>query len=281
MIRTARSGDVSIAYEEFGRPDGEPLLLIIGLSFQMVWWPEDFCEQLAERGFHVVRFDNRDSGLSSRCAGTRYTAQDMASDALTVMDALGWESAHVAGASLGSAIAQVVAITAPRRVRSLTCIMSGGLGGAWNTLRVLRFGTLAKLMTRRHSPDREGQIQAQMDVIRAMSSPHHPFEAEWTRRAAATAADRGGLDNAAMQRQFAAGRTTGNLRTPLRGLDMPVLVVHGEDDPLIRPRASRDIASAIRGARLVVYPAMGHEIPRHLYGPLADRIHAIARARQP
>lgn len=277
MIKTIRNGDVEIAYEEFGRADGVPLLLIMGLSFQMVWWPEDFCEQLAERGFHVVRFDNRDSGLSSRCAATKYTAQDMASDAFAVMDDLGWESAHVAGASLGSAIAQVVAITAPHRVRSLTCIMSGGVGGAWNTLRVLRLGTLAKLMTKRHQPDREGQIQAQVDVIRAMSSPGHPFDEEWTRRTAAIAAERGGLDNSATQRQFAAGRTTGNLTAKLRQLRMPVLVVHGADDPLIRPRASRDIAAAIPGSRLIVYPAMGHEIPSHLYSTLADEIHALAK----
>jgi pimeloyl-ACP methyl ester carboxylesterase len=281
MIKIVQNGDVSIAYETFGQPGGEPLLLIMGLSFQMVWWPEDFCEHLAERGFHVVRFDNRDSGLSSRCAGTKYTAKDMAGDALAVMDDLGWESAHVAGASLGSAIAQVVAITAPQRVRSLTCIMSGGVGGAWNTLRVLRFGALAKLMTTRHSRDREGRIQAQVDVIRAMSSMKHPFDEEWVRRTAAIAAERGGLDNSATQRQFAAGRTTGDLTSQLRRLGMPALVIHGEDDPLIRPRASQDIASAIPGARLIVYPAMGHNLPSHLYGNLADEIHAIAQASRP
>ncbi|NUT34609.1 MAG: alpha/beta hydrolase [Hamadaea sp.] len=277
MIKNVRNGDVTIAYEEFGQPGGVPLLLIMGLSFQMVWWPEEFCERLAERGFHVARFDNRDSGLSSRCAGRKYTAEDLASDAFAVMDDLGWESAHVAGASLGSAIAQVVALTAPARVRSLTCIMSGGVGGTWNTLRVLRFGTLAKLMTSRHAPDREGQIQAQVDVIRAMSSPHHPFDEEWTRQTAAIAAERGGLDNSATQRQFAAGRTTGDLTSRLRGLRLPVLVVHGEDDPLIRPQASRDIAAAVPGARLIVYPAMGHEIPQHLFGALADEIHTLAK----
>ncbi|MEV4414397.1 alpha/beta hydrolase [Catellatospora sp. NPDC049609] len=278
MIKTVRRGDVDIAYEEFGRPGGEPLLLIMGLSFQMIWWPEEFCEQLAERGFHVVRFDNRDSGLSSRCPGTKYTARDLAADALAVMDELGWASAHVAGASLGSAIAQVVAIDAPQRVRSLTCIMSGGVGGNWNTMRVLKLGALFKLTGKRYPSDLAGRTQAQVDVIRAMSSPHRPFEEERIRRIAAVGAERGGLDNAATQRQFAAGRTTGNLTRQLRRLTMPVLVIHGEDDPLIRPVASRDIAAAIPGSRLLTYPKMGHEIPSDLFTTLADEIHAITKA---
>ncbi|MEV0458298.1 alpha/beta fold hydrolase [Catellatospora methionotrophica] len=278
MIKTVRSGAVDIAYEQFGRPGDEPLLLVMGLSFQMIWWPEEFCEQLAERGFHVVRFDNRDSGLSSRCPGTKYAARDLAADALAVMDALGWDSAHVAGASLGSAIAQLVAITAPQRVRSLTCIMSGGVGGNWNTLRVLKFGVLAKLAGKRYPPDLEGRTQAQVDVIRAMSSPHRPFEQDRIRRIAAVGAERGGLDNAATQRQFAAGRTTGNLTRQLRQVRMPALIVHGEDDPLIRPVASRDIAAAIPGSRLLVYPQMGHEIPSHLFTVLADEIRSTAAA---
>jgi pimeloyl-ACP methyl ester carboxylesterase len=276
MIKTASNGGVDIAYEEFGRPGGEPLLLIMGLSFQMIWWPDEFCEMLAERGFHVVRFDNRDSGLSTRCDGGKYTAQDMTADALALMDDLGWDSAHVVGASLGANLAQLVAIEG--RARSLTCIMGGGVayGGLLNTLRVMRFGALMRLMVQRFPDTPEGAARSQIAVIKAMSSPHHPFDTEWVTRTAQVAAERG-IDQKATMRQFAAGRTAGNLTKKLRDLALPTLVIHGEDDPLIRTAASRDVAAAIPGARLIVYPAMGHEIPRYLYTSIVDEIQKISR----
>jgi pimeloyl-ACP methyl ester carboxylesterase len=278
MAKTARNGDIEIGYEEFGSPGGQPLLLIMGLTFQMVWWPDEFCEQLAERGFHVVRFDNRDTGLSTRFAkGDKYTARDMVSDATAVMDALGWKSAHIAGASLGAGLAQFLATHEPERVTTLTLIMSGGVGGRLKALRVLQFGVLAKLARQRFGTDREGQIESQMAVIRAMSSAEHPYDEAWVRRTAEIAVDRGGIDPAATQRQTAAGFTTGNQTARLKQLTVPTLVVHGEDDPLIRVRAARELAAVIPGAKLVVYPAMGHEIPAHLFGPLADEILANSK----
>jgi pimeloyl-ACP methyl ester carboxylesterase len=277
MTGMAVNGDVKIAYEEFGTPDGAPLLLIMGVSFQMVWWPDEFCELLAQRGFHVARFDNRDTGLSTRYAGNKYTAQDMSDDAVAVMDALGWASAHIVGGSLGATIAQVVAIRRPERVRSLTCLMSGGVGSPWNTLRNVRFGTVVKLAGRRYPAGLEGDIQSQVDTFRVMSSPGHPFEEEWGRRVARVSAERG-VDRRAARRQVAAGRTAGDLRGELRRLTIPALVIHGRDDPLIRPRAGRQLAAAIPGARFVEYPAMGHEMPRHLFGSIVDEIHGLTKA---
>jgi pimeloyl-ACP methyl ester carboxylesterase len=278
MARIARNGDVEIAYEEFGTPGGEPLLLIMGLTFQMVWWPDEFCERLAERGFHVVRFDNRDTGLSTRFAkGDKYTAQDMAADAVAVLDAVGWESAHIVGTSLGAGLAQLLSTSHPERVRTLTAIMSGGVGGMLNGARVIQFGVLLRLARQRFADDRAGQIGTQLAVIRAMSSPKHPFEEEWARRTAEISVDRGGIDPAATQRQTRAGWTTGNLTKKLNQLTIPALVVHGEDDPLIRVRAARQLAGAIPGSKLVVYPAMGHELPTHLFDSLADEIQELAK----
>lgn len=274
----ARNGGIELGYEEFGRPGGEPLLLIMGLTFQMVWWPDEFCAELAARGFHVVRFDNRDTGLSTRLAkGDKYTAADMVCDATAVMDALGWKSAHVVGASLGAGLAQWLATHEPSRARTLTLIMSGGVGGRLKALRVIQFGVLARLARQRFGTDREGQIGSQMAVIRAMSSPKHPFDEEWVRATATLAVSRGGIDPAATQRQTAAGFTTGNQTAALRRLSVPTLVVHGEDDPLVRVSAARELAAVIPGSRLVVYPAMGHEIPAHLFEALADEIHALSR----
>jgi pimeloyl-ACP methyl ester carboxylesterase len=200
----------------------------------------------------------------------------MADDAVAVMDALGWESAHIVGASLGATIAQVVAVRHPDRVRTLTCIMSGGVGNALNSLRNMRIGTVLKMAGKRYPAGPEGDAQSQVDVFRTMSSPHHPFEEEWARHAARVAAERG-VDRRATQRQVAAGRTAGDLRPQLRQLDVPALVIHGQDDPLIRVRAGRELAAAIPGARFIEYPAMGHEIPRHLFVTVADEIQQLAK----
>jgi pimeloyl-ACP methyl ester carboxylesterase len=276
---TATNGDVRIGYETFGDTGGEPLLLIMGLTFQMVWWPDEFCQLLADRGFHVARFDNRDAGLSTRFSGRRraYTAHDMAGDAIAVMDALGWQSAHLFGGSLGATIAQVIAVEHPARVRTLVCAMCGGVGGSLNTLRFIRLGALARLATKRYPHTREGDVQSLVDTFRAMSSPRHVFEEEWARRTAELSWERG-LDPTATRRQTAAGRTAGNLRARLAELDVPTLVLHGEDDPLIRLRAGRDLAGAVPGARFITYPAMGHELPRAHWESIADEVHRLAKA---
>src|SRR5262245_20534137 len=178
VVQMARNGHIRIAYETFGSPAGEPLLLIMGLDFQMVWWPDGFCTALAERGFHVARFDNRDTGLSTHfpspprenpfkvlftgSAKPPYTTYDMVDDAIAVMAALGWDSAHLLGGSLGSAIAVATAILYPERVRTVTGMMTAPVGRI-DTLRYVKFGFFLRLtrhLARLRLPDTdEGAVR--------------------------------------------------------------------------------------------------------------------------
>lgn len=278
----ARNGDVKIAYERFGPPDGEPLLLVMGLTFQMIWWPDEFCRQLAERGFAVARFDNRDAGLSThftspprttietllgRGGGPAYRADDMADDAVAVMDALGWESAHLFGESLGATLAQLVAIRHPDRVRSLVSAMAGGTGGAISNLRNLKIGTLLRLARKRYDDTREGGVQRLVDTYLIMCSTAYPTDEEWVRRTAEESWDRD-HDPGATHRQLAASRTGGDIRAQLRRLRVPTLVIHGQDDPWIRLRAAHTLTRTIPDARLITYPDMGHEFPQHLWATI-------------
>lgn len=290
-IAYARNGDVNIAYETFGPPDGEPLLLIMGITVQMLWWPDGFCEELADRGFAVARFDNRDVGLSThftsssrsigkalfgRRGGPAYRIDDMADDAVAVMDALGWESAHLLGESLGATFAQLVAIRHPHRVRTLACMYGGGTGGPIANLRNIKIGPLLRLARKRYEDTREGGIQRMVDYCLVFRSQKHPIDEEWVRATAELCWERDhGPDGT--HRQLAASRTGGNLKAHLRRLRVPTLVLHGEDDPWIRPRASRTVADTIPGARLITYPDMGHEIPRHLWATIADDVWAAAQ----
>jgi pimeloyl-ACP methyl ester carboxylesterase len=282
-ISFAHNGDVKIAYETFGPPDGEPLLLVMGLTFQMIWWPDEFCRQLAERGFAVARFDNRDAGLSThftspprttiktllgRGGGPAYRADDMVDDAVAVMDALGWESAHLLGESLGATLAQLVAIRHPDRVRSLVSAMAGGTGGAISNLRNLKIGTLLRLARKRYDDTREGGVQRLVDTYLIMCSTAHPIDEEWVRKTAEESWDRD-HDPGATQRQLAASRTAGDVRAQLRRLRVPTLVIHGQEDPWIRLHAARTLTRTIPNARLITYPDMGHEFPQHLWPTIA------------
>jgi pimeloyl-ACP methyl ester carboxylesterase len=290
-ISFAHNGDVKIAYETFGPPDGEPLLLVMGLTFQMIWWPEEFCQRLAGQGFAVARFDNRDAGLSTHLTspprttirtllglggGPAYRIDDMVDDAVTVMDALGWESAHLFGESLGATLAQLVAIRHPDRVRSLVSAMAGGTGGAISNLRNLKIGTLLRLARRRYDDTREGGVQRLVDTYRIMCSTAHPIDEEWVRKTAEESWDRD-HDSGATQRQLAASRTGGDIRAQLRRLRVPTLVIHGQDDPWIRLRAARTLARTIPDARLITYPGMGHEFPQHLWAAIARDVWEATR----
>lgn len=190
----ARNGEVQIAYETFGASGGQPLLLLSGLDYQMVWWPEGLCAALAGRGFHVARFDYRDSGLSTHftapvgggpwralLVGARtppYRGQDMVEDILAVQDALGWHSAHLLGVSMGAGMAQLTALLYPGRVRTLTLVSGLPMGG--NPLRMLPYlhlGAFARLATRRYGPGRAEQERMLTDVLRATYTSTYP----WTR----------------------------------------------------------------------------------------------------
>jgi pimeloyl-ACP methyl ester carboxylesterase len=285
----AHNGDVTIAYEAFG-DSGEPLLLITGLDFQMVWWPDDFCDLLVEHGFAVVRFDNRDSGLSTKFDSAKkdnpflallgrtkpsYSTLDMLDDAIAVMDAVGWKSAHILGASMGAALAQALALYHPDRVRTLTCAMGipadvSGLGA----MKYIKFGPFAKLRKIKEGDTREQKIDSLVEIFRTFASPGYPFPEDWVRSVAAVSHDRSPRDPKSTQRQLAAGRA--QKIPPISGINVPTLVFCGEDDPLIKPKGSQDTARKVPGATLVTYPGMGHNLPMELAPDVASRIAKLA-----
>jgi pimeloyl-ACP methyl ester carboxylesterase len=289
-VKTARNGEVEIAYETFGSPGGEPLLLIMGLGHQMLLWPDGFCEALAEAGFHVARFDNRDSGLSTHFdtpddqkwwqallgqGKPPYGYDVFADDALAVMDELGWESAHLAGASMGSAIGQMVAVRHPERVRSLTAIMSMPAASTLTALRHIRIGSIVKMGRRmRHSADRAGQEQRIVDLIHLLASPHGSFDEAWARDVAKRGYDRRPFDPKAERRQLAAGRG-GRVKLDLSQVKAPTLIVYGQDDPIVRPSGSKALARAISGSRIIGYPRMGHDLPKHMWSDLIGQMTAL------
>ena len=286
-IRYAHNGDIDIAFETFGdTATGEPLLLVMGLDFQMVWWPEELIARLVDAGFAVVRFDNRDTGLSTHFPPVQrpnpwkgllgrvppaYTARDMLDDALAVLDAVGWTSTHIMGGSMGAGLAQALAMENPERVRSL--ISCAGLpvdAGPMRTLRYIRPGVFRSLARIKPGPSDEEQVEALVAIYRAIASPGYPFPEEWARQAAKISHDRHPRDPSTTQRQLAAGRAHGYPR--LETITAPTLVISGEADPLIRWQGGRDTAARIPGARFVLYPGMGHAIPQELFGQVVDEV---------
>jgi len=280
---------LSIAYEVEGPAQGDPLLLIMGLGLSMEFWPQPFRGLLVERGFRVARFDNRDAGRSTHLSGlgapsalsllTRrrpaYTLADMAGDAVAVLDALGWESAHVAGISLGGMIAQTLAGRHPDRVRSLTSISSTPSPRIGRPLPHV----LPLLLT---GPvrDRDAAADRMVRVFRVIGSPAYPIEEAEIRAAAARSYDEA-HDPDGVRRQLAAIVSAADRRPLLRRLRLPALVVHGDADPLVRPSGGRATARAIPGAKLVIYPGMGHDLPVLLQPDIADEIAALARRWSP
>ncbi len=278
---------IELCCQEMGDPDGEPLLLVMGLATQMIAWPEDFCELLAERGFRVVRFDNRDIGRSTKLeaagvpsrldliGGRRATApyflRDMAADTVGLMDRLGIESAHVVGASMGGMIAQSLAIEHPARVRSLVSIMST-TGSRWTGLPSWK---AMGVLLGRPPAGREAAIERAVRTFRVIGSPGFEFEEDRVRDIAGRSYDRG-HSGAGVQRQLHAISASGDRTRALGGVTAPTLVIHGSRDPLIRPAGGRATARAIPGARLKLVDGMGHDLPRVLRPEFAEEIAANA-----
>jgi pimeloyl-ACP methyl ester carboxylesterase len=285
-VDTVTGGGVTVAYERMPGSGDRPLLLIMGLGMQMIFWPDDLCAALAERGFAVARFDNRDVGLSTHFhdagaptllriltrarAAASYLLDDMAADAVAVLDALGWDSAHVVGASMGGMIAQTTAIRYPSRVRSLTSIMSTPS----TRIGRPRLAALAALSARRVD-DRDAAAERLVSVFRVIGSPGYPMDEEWMRDVGRRAYDRS-HDPAGVQRQLAAIYGSPDRRPGLAGARVPTLVLHGEADPLVRVAGGRATAAAAPGARLVTYPGMGHSLPPQLWPRFVDEIDRIA-----
>jgi len=285
-VDRARVGDVEIAFQTFGDPSATPVLLIMGLATQMLGWPDEFCELLASRGHYVIRYDNRDVGLSTHfhdveppdlmalftgdAPAPPYTLSDMAGDAAGLLDHLGLDSAHVVGASMGGMIAQALAIEHPERVRSLTSIMSttGDRAVGAATQEAMGALMLPPVQTREQAQDRI------VSAFRVIGSPGYPLDEAALRERAGMAYDRG-YDPAGVSRQLAAIVTTADRTERLRGLKVPTLVIHGADDPLVQVSGGRATAEAVPGSELDVIEGMGHDLPRDLWPRIVDRITAL------
>jgi pimeloyl-ACP methyl ester carboxylesterase len=285
----AHVNGLEICYEAFGDPDHPPLLLIMGLGGQMIWWDDEFCQALADRGFHVIRYDNRDTGRSTilrdapvpkplellrRKAGVAsYSLEDMAADAAGLLDHLGIVTAHVVGVSMGGMIAQTLAIRHPDRVRSLTSIMSttGNRGVGRSRWR------LYPALLKRPPQDREGYVENFVKTFRAIGSPGFPRDDEHSRDLAGRSFDRS-FNPAGAARQLAAIVTAPDRTPMLRDVRAPAVVIHGAADKLVAPSGGRATADAIPGARLVMIPGMGHDMPPGVWPRLLDAIGEVAAA---
>jgi pimeloyl-ACP methyl ester carboxylesterase len=272
----APTNGIEIFYETFGSPDEVAVLLIRGLGSQMVAWREEFCTALADRGFHVIRFDNRDVGLSTKLDGVEYTIDDMAADTVGLLDHLGIEAAHVVGMSMGGMIAQQVAISYPERVVSLTSLASH-IGGEDV---VPPTSEAAAIFVGPPSRTREEAVAKAIADRRVIGSPGFPFDEDDIADTAGVAYDRCYAPEGRM-RQIVAIRSAPGRCEALGSVRVPTLVIHGSDDPLVPVENGRRTAEAIPGAELFVIPGMGHDTPRGAWPLLIDAIVSIAhRAAQ-
>ncbi len=285
-IKRAAAGGIEIAYESFGDPADPPVVLVMGLATQMLGWPEGFCAALAEPGHFVVRFDNRDIGLSTHLhdapppdvpaafagdtSSASYTLSDMARDTVGLLDALGLGSAHMVGASMGGMIAQIVAIEHPERVRSLTSIMSTtGEPSVGQPTQEAMGVLLAPPAT-----TREEALERTVTTYRVIGSPGFVLDEVALRERAGLSYDRA-FDPLGVGRQLLAILASGSRRERLGEIRVPALVIHGAQDPLVQVSGGRATAEAVPGAELVVIDGMGHDLPRELWPEITGRISAL------
>jgi pimeloyl-ACP methyl ester carboxylesterase len=286
-VETTEANGLVLAYEQFGDPADPPLLLIMGLGSQMISWPDGFCAQLAGRGFHLTRFDNRDTGLSTHCteaglpdvaaffAGEEqkppYLVEDMAADAAALLEALGQAPAHVVGVSMGGMIAQALAINHPGLVRSLTSIMSTPAV----TIGPPTEEALAVLLAP-PTTNKQDYIDQSARTFAVIGSPGYPYDEDFRRAVAAASYDRDPDQSGTARQLFAIVNSPD--RTPaLCELNLPALVIHGTGDPLVQPEGGRATAAAIPGAELVLIEGMGHDLPEELWPEIIGHIEGLAR----
>jgi pimeloyl-ACP methyl ester carboxylesterase len=285
--RIARANGINICYEIFGEASAEPMLLIMGLGGQMVLWDDAFCEQIASRGFRVIRFDNRDVGQSSRLTGGKrltwlellklrflkipvtapYTLRDMAEDTIALMDVLGIRSAHMVGASMGGMIAQEIAITFPERVRSLISIMST----TGNPDLPQPSNEAVNLLTEPQPKSRDKFIARFKRNWKVLRAGRFPEDEALDRSRAERVFDRG-LNPAGVERQIRAVLASGSRKERLSKVRAPTLVIHGTADPLVDPKAAQDTAVSIPGAKLMIVQGMGHALPIPIWPEIIDAI---------
>jgi pimeloyl-ACP methyl ester carboxylesterase len=288
-IGTARSGDVDIHFEDMGDPSDPAVLLIMGLGAQLLLWRKEFCEKLVDLGYRVIRYDNRDVGLSSKLHGRRqsgrlaprmvrsflgvrspsmYTLEDMADDAAALLDHLGIDRAHVVGASMGGMIAQVFAARFKHRTNTLAVIFSS------NNQPLLPPPGPAQLQAILQKPkgsSREAIIENAIRVSKIIGSPGYPKPDETVRAEAIEGYERSYYP-AGIGRHFAAILGTGSLLGYDRQIEAPTVVIHGKADKLMRPFGGRVVARAIRRARLVLFDGMGHELPEQLWDDIIGEL---------
>jgi pimeloyl-ACP methyl ester carboxylesterase len=278
---TARVNGIDVEYLTDGEPDDPALLLVMGLGAQLTAWPQGFVDLLRERGFFVIRFDNRDCGLSTKFEGTpdfvaifggdgssaSYLVEDMADDAAALLRELGAARAHVVGASMGGMITQALVINHPDLFASACSIMSttGDRSVGAPT------GEATGALMRPPATSRQEFIDSSVQGSLVIGSPGYPTDEAVLRERAGAAYDRSYCPEGTA-RQLAAVLASPDRTDGLRGVRMPFLVVHGEDDPLVTVSGGRATAAAVPGARLMTIPGMGHDLPEALWGPVSDAI---------
>lgn len=282
------SPGIELCYQTFGDAADDPLLLVMGLGGPMTWWHPELCTMLAQRGFHVIRFDNRDTGRSTKIGGRvprsallrafagrggrpPYTLSDMAGDAFGLLDHLGLASAHVVGVSMGGMIVQTMAIEQPARVRSLTSIMStiGKRSVGWQNPKLL------PMLIAPRGPGRAAYAETSARLWQTIGSPAYPADHVEVLARAEETWDRGFSANGVM-RQMLAILNQPNRSQRLHSLTMPALVIHGLSDHMVHVSGGRATAAAIPGSELLLIDGMGHDLPRPLWETFCDAIRRTA-----
>jgi pimeloyl-ACP methyl ester carboxylesterase len=287
---TVQANGIELCYETFGSPDDEPLLLVMGLGAQMTTWPVELCDGLVDRGFYVIRYDNRDAGRSTyvddvggdfmttflaasqgQPVEVPYRLSDLAADGMGLLDALGVDAAHIVGASMGGMIAQTMAIEHPTRALSLTSIMS--------TTGEPEVGApdaeALQVLLRPPATSREEAIEAAVHTSRVITGPEH-FDEAVARQRGADAYDRA-YNPAGTVRQLLAILASGSRAEGLAALDLPTLVIHGDVDPLVTVSGGRRTAELVPGAELIILEGAGHDLPLIYLGQIIDAITALAK----
>ncbi|WP_435199415.1 alpha/beta fold hydrolase [Qipengyuania sp. 902] len=290
----AQANGIEIHYEEHGDPAADPMLLVMGFGAQLILWPDELVEALAGHGFRVIRYDNRDIGLSEKFDGVKapgilkmtlltklgftpkvpYTLADMADDGVGLLDALEIDRAHIVGASMGGMIAQHVAARHSQRCKSLTSIFST-TGNP--KLPAAKPEALKALVTRPKSMEEEALVDHGVMLARTIGSPGYPSDEERLRNRARASVQRS-IYPEGPTRHLSAIVADGDRREMLKDVSVPTLVMHGEDDPLVPVEGGRDTAAAIPGAKLKTIPGWGHDLPLELVDEVAEAIASHARA---
>lgn len=286
---TPERNGVQLAYRTFGSPDDPAMLLVSGLGGQLIGWQPELVEQVVERGFFVIAFDNRDIGLSTHLhdaphpdvhaalhegdtSSASYRLEDMADDTAALLDHLGIPAAHVVGVSMGGMIAQTLAITHPERVLTLTSIMSTPSPRLGSPTR-----EASEALQAPPARSREEAIERSLSGARVIGSRGFELDLEWRRQTAGDAFDRSD-DPAGVARQLMAIHASGDRTEALRSVRLPTLVIHGADDPLVQVEGGYATAEAVPNAELLVIAGMGHDLPRGVWPQVLDAVteHALS-----